>query len=238
MDNLQENRDAFTAAIDVCREIGFAKFAINLANDGIAQDELKQLVEAVGMPSLRDGGLPVWPVVPRGEVGTFSVRTGMAEMHTDSQYHDEPEPYVLLYVDKPARVGGDTLVLHMDDMLDELSSNAMSGPHFSELSRPIWRWRKPDVFGGEISGRHPVISSVGIRWRSDNIVVDSECDVSPELVYAVSSVVARAPAVRQLKMDCGVAVLLDNRRVLHGRTDFSDTARRLFRTRFWGFFDD
>lgn len=230
---MSRNLEAFTNAAVACREVGHAVFGIDLPVESDPQSDLADLVEHVGVVSTRDGGASVWPVAPREKFGTFSVRTGNADLHTDAQYHDNPESFVFLYAQRPACDGGDSLLLHMDDLVGELQRNPVTAPHLGELFRPVWSWRTPTVFGGEASTLHPVLTEETIRWRSDNLVLAHDSSDLAFVAGAVSAVTRQSAATRRVRLDRGMALLVDNARVLHGRTNFADHSRVLFRTRFW-----
>lgn len=226
---VSRNLDAFAAATAACDVQGFAVMRLELASG----DDLLALAHRAGRPSSRDGGKATWCVRPNGATGTYSMSMGPAELHTDSTYHDRPEPYVVLYVERPAAKGGESLVLRVDDMRSELNGLPAAEHTEALLREAIWRWQRPAALGGGHTSGHPVLDESGIRWRRDTLVTAGVDDAQCQAARRVASVAANSTAVRVLRLEQGDALLIDNRRVLHGRTGFIDSARRLQRIRFW-----
>lgn len=226
---LRRNLDAFAAARASCEVHGFAVTRLEFA----CSADLLAFAHVTGRPSSRDGGTAVWCVRPRGSTGKFSMRSGPGDLHTDSTYHDRPEPFVLLYVERPAAQGGESLVLHVDDLRTDLDDFQAAEDTEALLRAAIWRWKRPQEFGGGHTSGHAVLDGRGIRWRWDNLVMDGASDGQFRAASLLASVAINSRAVRTLRLDHGDALLIDNRCVLHGRRGFDDRARQLYRIRFW-----
>ncbi|MCW2651248.1 MAG: hypothetical protein JWR32_2224 [Mycobacterium sp.] len=226
---IMRNFDAFAAARASCEVQGFAVARLEFASSA----DLLAFAHCAGRPSSRDGGSAVWCVRPRGSTGKFSMSTGPADLHTDSTYHDRPEPFVLLYVVRPAAQGGESLVLHIDDLQTDLGDFQAAADTEALLRAPIWRWKRPEAFGGGQTSGHAVLDGSGVRWRGDNLVLDGAGDRQSRAALLLASVAGNSGAVRVLRLDRGDALLIDNRCVLHGRRGFVDRARELYRIRFW-----
>jgi hypothetical protein len=227
--SMSRSLDAFAAARAACEVDGFAVARLEFASSA----DLLAFAHRVGRPSSRDGGKAMWCVCPSGSTGTFSMSTGPADLHTDSTYHDRPEPFVFLYVERPAAQGGESLVLHVDDMRTDLDDSQAVEDTESLLRAPIWRWQRPAALGGGPTAAHRVLDEGGVRWRWDTLVMDGAGDAQCQAARRVASAATRSRAVRTLRLDRGDGLLIDNRRVLHGRRGFVDTSRRLHRIRFW-----
>jgi hypothetical protein len=209
-------------------------------------DTVVAIASAFGVPSGRDGGRHVWPVRPdaRGQGGTFSSRTGAAGFHTDAQYHRVPEARVCLFVVRPALVGGLTRVLAARDAVAAIGSRADGRRLLRILAEPTWRWRVPREFvvcDGAVrdgvehaEGPHsPVLPGDGtIRWRGDNVASGTPAS-SRAVVPVVEDCLDAAAGAQILDLAAGDLVVLDNKRVLHGRTWFDDARRLLLRVRLW-----
>ncbi len=219
----------FAVARSSCEMRGFAVAKLEFASHG----DLVAFAHLAGRPSSRDGGTAVWCVRPRGSTGKFSMKPGPADLHTDSTYHDRPEPFVLLYVERPAAQGGESLVLHVDDLRTDLDDFRATEDTEALLRAPIWKWKRPRAFGGGQTSGHTVLDGSGIRWRRDNLVLDGAGDHQFRAARHLASVARNSRAVRKLRLDRGDALLIDNRCVLHGRRGFVDRARELYRIRFW-----
>ena len=198
-----------------------------LVRDGSVDTEaVAELCAAFGAPSNRDGGMDLWPVRPRStDPGqTFSQRAGDAGLHTDAAYHDDPEERFALICVQPAVDGGYTRLLGAADIarsLDPLLAR--------RLRVPQWRWRVPEIFGSGLSGRHSVLDDDGtVRWRSDNLVIPGDLQHAAA-AFAVH--LETHPMLVQLLLPADAVLICDNRRVLHGRTNFTDRRRWLIRVR-------
>lgn len=185
-----------------------------------------------GLPSSRDGGRPVWEVRPRPLGGTFSQRSGPVPLHTDAQYHQDPEDLVCLFAVRPAADGGHSLVLPAGEALTELRRRPDGARAEAALRRPIWSWSTPAVFAGAPSRTvacppAPVFAGDAVRWRPDNLVQVREAAATA----FTEALAAAGPA--EVRLTPGDVLLVDNRRALHGRTSFTDPRRLMFRVRLW-----
>jgi alpha-ketoglutarate-dependent taurine dioxygenase len=212
------------SAVSDCATQGYALVRLHVESP----DELENFAHQAGRPSSRDRDQIVWCVRPSGTTAKFSMKAGPADLHTDSTYHDDPEPFVLLYVWRPAADGGESLVLHVDDLQTELDGDTKA-----ILREPIWRWKRPSAFGGGLTAGHAVIENGTVRWRLDNLIIGDDAEGQMHAAAQVAEVLDKSASVRTIRLDRGDALLVDNRRVLHGRRDFTDQARELYRIRFW-----
>lgn len=199
------------------------------------EDRIMELVSMFGTPSTRDGGRTMWPVTPRTNRGdaTFSVRSGAASLHTDSQYRRNPEDVVCLFVVRPAADGGHTLLLRTADAVAAVEQHPRGRQILKTLVEPRWAWKTPDVFPAEPSFQAAVLAEDGrIRWRFDNLA--PTLDAQQILAAAVfQACIETTTTVRQLRLGSGDLVIVDNRHTLHGRTSFQDPRRLLLRVRLW-----
>ncbi|WP_062347945.1 TauD/TfdA family dioxygenase [Herbidospora yilanensis] len=190
-----------------------------------------------GRPSARDGGRPVWEVRPRPLGGTFSQRSGPVPLHTDAQYHPDPEDLVCLFAVRPAADGGHSLLLPARRALAALRARPDGARAEAALRRPQWSWTTPAVFaGGRAAPPLPVLTGdltgdlggATVRWRPDNLV-PAEGRAAAE---TFTGVLARADP-EEVRLTPGDVLLIDNRRTLHGRTAFGDPRRLMLRVRLW-----
>ena len=202
-------------------------------HEAIARDEhsaMQTIAAAFGEPSERDGG-PLWPVTPRSPHGTFSTRSGSANLHTDAQYRREPEPSFILFCVRAARSGGHTTVLTAHDASGGLEDAGFSMCDRRMLSQNVWTWSTPAEFvAEEAPGSHPVLPDRNhVRWRRDNLVIaDPEME---NLADRFESYLENHPARATVPLGPGDFIVCDNYRLLHGRTAFDDPQRLLRRTR-------
>lgn len=184
-----------------------------------------ELAAWFGRPSTRDGGSEIWDVRPRSTnpADTFSQRAGDAGLHTDAAYHERQEDRFALFCVNPARDGGLTRLLRRSDLIRGLGADLER-----RLQVPQWRWRVPEVFGGGVSGRLPVLDGETVRWRLDNLVIPGDLHRSAE---AFAGHVESHPMLIQFLLPPDSMLICDNLRVLHGRTTFADPSRWLVRIR-------
>ncbi|WP_066375121.1 TauD/TfdA family dioxygenase [Herbidospora mongoliensis] len=187
-----------------------------------------------GRPSSRDGGRPVWEVRPRPLGGTFSQRSGPVPLHTDAQYHPDPEDVVCLFAVRPAVDGGHSLLLSADQALTALRRHPEGARAEAALRRPQWSWTTPAVFSenpGRSSPPAPVFAGETLRWRPDNLVPVPESSWRAA-ASVFTDVLVRVEPV-EVRLAPGDVLLVDNHRTLHGRTSFADLQRLMFRIRLW-----
>ncbi|GAB1824239.1 TauD/TfdA family dioxygenase [Herbidospora sp. RD11066] len=185
-----------------------------------------------GRPSSRDGGRAVWEVRPRPLGGTFSQRSGPVPLHTDAQYHPDPEDVVCLFAIRPAADGGHSLLLTADEAVTALRRHPGAAATEAALRRPQWSWITPAAFSGGEKARRgsppvPVLSGTSLRWRPDNLVPGSD----PAAATFTEVLAEAGPA--EVRLAPGDVLVLDNHRTLHGRTAFADPERLMLRVRVW-----
>ncbi|WP_115019224.1 TauD/TfdA family dioxygenase [Synechococcus sp. UW140] len=194
---------------------------------------VEDFAKGFGDLSLRDGGTGSWPVQPRKSTGTYSEIAGPAGFHTDSQYHQYPEPLFILACNTPAADGGDNLLISMKDAY-QVALEALGSQAVERMKQSVWSWAVPAVFRSKstpaFSPPSPIFLKDGtIRWRSDNIVCKNDSDLS--LAQAFEKAIQESSFVEHVRLESGDVLLCDNWHALHARTDFSDMSRLMYRAR-------
>lgn len=191
-----------------------------------------------GVPSARDGGRALWPVapVPEPPAATLSARTGPTGFHTDAQYHAEPEDYVCLFGVRPAADGGETRLLRYDAAVAALQERGDGPELLAALCLPIWRWQLPAAFAATtataLSAPTAALAGGGrIRWRSDNL--EPPAQLLPDTAARIDAAFEHAAGSVSLALEPADVLVIDNHRVMHARTAFSDPRRLLLRVRLW-----
>lgn len=216
---------------------GWARFRVGdvVTAPERAEAALLEAVRGWGIPSRRDGGSDVWPIRPRlvDKGATFSVRSGPAGLHTDAQYHERPEDLVVICCVRPADHGGETTLLGLSDIWEAIRGQRDTADLERWLRAPIWGFSVPLEFGGgEGVARVSILSDSGIRWRRDNL--RAEIDGAIEQIADTFAAVCESSLRKVvLPLGPGDALVMDNRRVLHGRLGFADPQRHLLRVRLW-----
>ncbi len=194
------------------------------------------IARSLGEESQRDGGA-LWTVAPRAGAGTFSVTDEEAGLHTDAQYHHQPEPRFLLFCVVPAECGGGVnRLLRAADLIEDLDHTGALTPADTErLRRESWYWKVPEVFqtaSTPTAPGHAVLGPDGtVRWRRDNL---SPKDAQQKRTAdRFQDYLESHPAVETVLLGAGDVLYCDNKRALHGRTAFRDKRRLLYRTRLW-----
>ncbi|MGZ3416731.1 MAG: TauD/TfdA family dioxygenase [Polyangiales bacterium] len=150
---------------------------------------------------------PIKPV-PHGR--SFASRTGDAPLHTDSQlFHGAPPDLQILACVRPAEVGGDTLLLDSRRVIERACD-------LDVLFRLPRTFRF--VFGDLVA---TTISAVG----------DALIFTHPPRSEDPIALDLRDPTC--VRLEAGDVIVVDNHRMLHGRTPFDDPRRELQRLLVW-----
>jgi gamma-butyrobetaine dioxygenase len=147
--------------------------------------------------------------------------------HTDMAYRQQPPSLQVLHGLVAAEDGGDTVLVDGEALLGRLSDRAVR-----RLSAtPVTFAATSDEVS--LRGRHRILSVEGtalqqVVFNDRKLLVDPDADDG--LWFALDAFVAALedPTLRlQLRLPAGSMLVFDNRRVLHGRTAFTDPRRHL-----------
>lgn len=159
--------------------------------------------------------------VPGGR--SFASSSAFTPLHSDSQLHLGAPPDVqIMACERAASRGGESLLLDTWRLLDELSREDPS--LFDALFQTPRRI--PFVFG-DVFG--PTVALRGASLAFTHSPISPPRD--PIAARLASRVSARAAIA--LRVHPGEVMLVDNRRMLHGRNAFDDTARSFVRVLAW-----
>jgi hypothetical protein len=203
----------------------------------VRETDVLEVASVFGVPSARDGGRAVWPVMPRPErTASFSGRSGPAGFHTDAQYRIDPEDFVCMFAVRPAADGGgSTLLLPFHAAVAAVRASRAGAALLAAMERPGWQWKVPREFDGapQPQARTAVLDGCGrIRWRADNIAALAP-GCAADTPARIDEAFATASGRIRVHLERGDLLVLDNHRVLHARTDFTDRRRLLLRVRLW-----
>ena len=162
-------------------------------------------------------------------------------LHTDGMHRPGHIPDLFtLYCHRPAKEGGDSVFVHVDDILARL-------PHDPRTVEVLSGWFHFDT--RDTSGRFPrtvlrqiIEDDKRINYLREYVESGHSTEGVPalttqqrEALDAVDRILADPALTRRARLDQGQLMIIDNRRLVHGRTDFIDfpdpeRARLLFRT--------
>lgn len=191
----------------------------------------------------------VWEVCPKSGLPsdytpTITEHCGDAALHTDSAFKSSPETYVMLFAYKPASDGGGlSQVLSAQRLLKSLSKSSDGRRCIRLLRETRFPFQVPTAFTKARQDTvvewvsAPILSGRGkIRYRHDLIVSALDHGVislSAESQWAIAHTARELAELKSgsLSLRSGDLLVLNNHRVLHGRTAFKDRDRMLLRVR-------
>lgn len=154
------------------------------------------------------------------------------ELHTDSSLDAIPHRYVALAVVRPDPRGGWTLLARLTDALERLDEGTIET--LATVPAPF-AWETSSAEGSRVT-HQPIFALEGetlhVRWRADLVRKGSTLTRVPEplrkAIGAAETAFAEvvAPA---FPLKAGQVLILDNTRVLHGRTPVLGRQRELKR---------
>ncbi len=214
-----------------------------------AKASFLEISKMVGEPISHDvNNSIIWDIKSRptseGGVITYSEHSHEAELHTDSQYSTYPEDYFGLLTLKRASCGGGlSLILTLDDILRELRSNANGEEVESILRNSDFPFIIPRVFKRNQMSEDPefnfgpILRDNEIRFRVDTLEKSIElypefCSTQQVEAYRLlKKIILESASIKRFYLEDGDLIFINNKTVLHGRTQFMDQDRHLLRIR-------
>jgi L-asparagine oxygenase len=142
------------------------------------------------------------------------------DYHTDLQYVDDPPDFIAVVCVTPDASGeGRSIFADIREAARDLSPQALA-----ELQKPNFIFKAPPHYRGGLVARKSILDrdargEYRIRVRFDRATVES-----PESAAALEALSAALDRNRiEFLVEKNQAYLIDNRRVVHGRTPFSPT---------------
>jgi alpha-ketoglutarate-dependent taurine dioxygenase len=205
----------------------------------------------LGYPTPTDPhqGQLLWDVKPRslpkGHFATFSEHSDRAELHTDTQYYDQPEDYFLLYAVRSARCGGGkSLLCDGREIQSSLLETSQGQEAYDVLSTFPFPFRIPTTFtqAGTVNAiettQAPIFGDEPlIRFRHDTLEKgfearpDLDVPEAREALRVLNHVLENKVNVLNHYMQDDELVVCDNHIALHGRTIYLDRNRHFIRVR-------
>jgi alpha-ketoglutarate-dependent taurine dioxygenase len=199
-------------------------------------DALKQLASSVGKLSLTDVTVPEeadaqihaveskeQPLRDGRGLLIISTSNSAFPYHTDDYFDKHPSDVVFLHCVRQADVGGDSLVAMLPDIIEHLDDESIGF-----LLHPIF----PAPFG-LVAILERNANKIHIRYNRNEIeqsarsmqiqLTAQHLAVMEKLEEAINA------ATQTLRIIPGECLVLNNRTVVHGRTEFPAESGRLFR---------
>ncbi|MFE7190393.1 TauD/TfdA family dioxygenase [Kitasatospora sp. NPDC057541] len=162
-----------------------------------------------GLTVIRDTGRHA------GRAGFAGLGRGALAVHTECAQHPEPPRLLLLACARAGDAGGENLLVDARTVLAELASHSPAAIEALSAERAAY-------FGGSGGRFAPVLQQLPagrwqLRLRQDGLArfsPDAEAHL-PALRRAIDR------STHRLRLSPGQGVVLDNHRLLHGRTAFS-----------------
>jgi alpha-ketoglutarate-dependent taurine dioxygenase len=188
----------------------------------------------------------IWEIKPRKDISyasTFSEHNLAANLHTDTQYHLNPEKYISLLTIKQAICGGGkTILLDFYEVLKTLQETDEGRLCLKILQDSSFPFAVPTVFAQDQSNPEIIYSSIvsnnfTIRYRYDTIhkgLIIANIPKTDKIYWALSffeNHIAEHPQQKLFHLQNNQIIFINNHRFLHGRTSFQDTNRHLLRVR-------
>lgn len=207
----------------------------------------------MGSPTLTDqvDRKVVWDIralgdgMQEGHVPTFSEHSYEASLHTDTQYYEAPERFMLLYFNQPAKCGGGVSFCRDVSCIEtEMSKTEQGRWALDVLQREELPFRIPMTFtkdgsqdAEEVTFARIFAEKPHIRYRTDTLErgfeLHPECE-TPEIRRALdifTEELLRPEPMITAFLERDSLLALNNHECLHGRSEFSDQDRHAFRIR-------
>lgn len=189
---------------------------------------LETFAQALGEPRIEATNLRGGMVCPVGPA-YFAERAAYANLsrtfgcHTDCADFEHPPDTVIMLCERPAPEGGDSLLVRLDDLLQHLPPADIQA-----LAQPVYLFRQALA---------PILTQVGtnvhIRYNRPwiNVMPDlAITQLSSEQLVALAHLEAVISNCQvQFPLLANDCLVIDNQRLLHGRTAFADQAPRLLK---------
>ncbi|MDB2691722.1 TauD/TfdA family dioxygenase [Luminiphilus sp.] len=157
-------------------------------------------------------------------VTRYSRTTIALDPHTDTSQHQNPHSIVIFGMSRPDEIGGETQMVVVDELLPLLDSKT------AELLRqPIWpmgKQPKPILETGSASDE----TRISYYRKQLDRSLELGASLSAQQMTALSALdaaITHLSAQRSFRLQKGETLLINNRKVLHGRTALAEDSDRL-----------
>lgn len=170
------------------------------------------------------------------DIITYSEHNEEAKYHTDAQYNNIPENFIALYCFKKARCGGGkSRIIKLQDIVTTLKKNNYE---ITLLKENIFPFSTPSIYqnNNKLIQYFNILSKdeTFIRYRYDTIMHGIEVEKKNNIKKSIEEFdnLLENVKYKELILEEGDLLILNNHNMLHYRTQFNDLERHLFRIRF------
>ena len=176
-------------------------------------------------------------------IKTYSEHSHNADLHTDSQYSSYPEDYFGLLTLKKAECGGGiSSLLSLKNILKSLKSIENYEEIENVLSKTKYPFIVPNVFKKEKNttpefNYGPILLENEIRFRVDTFekaLIHKEAKCSEKQIEAykiLKKIILENEEIEKFYLEERDLIFINNKTMLHGRSEFMDKERHLLRIR-------
>ncbi len=203
-----------TELLDLAASFGKIRGLGPNINDPVREGEAVHLINALAEPMPDASGKMMLSTMPVAH-----------HMHTDETFCQVPSRYVLLHCWRPdPRGGGDSLVAMIDDIVTYLDPAVAAGCYATPFH---WREAVSPILSRMDGAAWPFV-----RFNLREVLTSERGEGEPgtathALAHAFAEATERATVALELR--AGDCLILDNWRVLHGRTQFDAGSPRLLK---------
>ena len=157
-------------------------------------------------------------------VTRYSRTTIALEPHTDSSQQNHPHSIVIFGMSRPDEIGGETQMVVVDELIASLDSDTAD-----LLRQPIWPLGKQPK---PILETRPDTGETRISYYRKQLERSLELGATLSqqqyaALLALDATITRLAAKRSFRLEKGETLLINNHKVLHGRTALAEESNRL-----------
>lgn len=233
--------------LDTVGYVVLTGFDVNTEDVDGSGSEMLKLSELIGTPISHDAANSIiWDIksnpASTSNIKTYSEHSHEAELHTDSQYSFYPEDYFGLLTLKAADCGGgESFLLSLEDILKELRALTNGAEIEKVLRETDFPFIVPNVFKKSKDENEfnfgPILRDNEIRFRVDTcekairIRPDLCTEEQKEAFIILKDLILNSPSIKNFYLEENDLIFINNKTMLHGRSQFTDHKRHLLRIR-------
>jgi len=254
LDYKDSNLNYFDLAVRIKKDLDAVGYIViqnfNVDTDNVeeAGQKFLELSQLIGTPISHDGNNKIiWDIKSESKsksfIKTYSEHSHEAELHTDSQYSFYPEDYFGLLTLKKAECGGGvSSLLSLKNILKTLTALENNKELIEILSSTDYPFIVPNVFKKSKEDKvefnyGPILRENEIRFRVDTFEKalmhkEAICSTAQIEAYQIlKEVILNNYFTQYFYLEAKDLIFINNKTMLHGRSEFSDDKRHLIRIR-------